>query len=133
MYTRADNFTGTLLYEDLKEAYLHPDAMKSLKRAQRLLKEQYPGYSLIVYDAARPLSVQQKMWDVVKGTSKYIYVSNPSRGGGLHNYGLAVDISNSTIKELLCPWAPGRPSGQGSPHHRRSRARGTRQAYGTRT
>ncbi len=31
--------------------------------------------------------------DVVKGTSKYIYVSNPSRGGGLHNYGLAVDIS----------------------------------------
>ena len=54
MYTRADNFTGTLLYEDLKEAYLHPDAMKSLKRAQRLLKEQYPGYSLIVYDAARP-------------------------------------------------------------------------------
>ena len=47
MYTRADNFTGTLLYEDLKEAYLHPDAMKSLKRAQRLLKEQYPGYSLV--------------------------------------------------------------------------------------
>ena len=33
------------------------------------------------------------MWDVVKGTSKSIYVSNPSRGGGLHNYGLAVDIS----------------------------------------
>ena len=50
-------------------------------------------YTRIVYDAARPLSVQQKMWDVVKGTSKYIYVSNPSRGGGLHNYGLAVDIS----------------------------------------
>ena len=93
MYTRADNFTGTLLYEDLKEAYLHPDAMKSLKRAQRLLKEQYPGYSLIVYDAARPLSVQQKMWNVVKGTSKYKYVSNPNRGGGLHNYGLAVDVS----------------------------------------
>lgn len=79
MYTRADNFTGTLLYEDLKEAYLHPDAMKSLKRAQRLLKEQYPGYSLIVYDAARPLSVQQKMWNVVKGTSKYIYVTEQER------------------------------------------------------
>lgn len=93
MYARADNFTGTLLYEDLKEAYLHPDAMKSLKRAQRLLRERRPGHSLIVYDAARPLSVQQKMWDAVKGTSKYIYVSNPSRGGGLHNYGLAVDVS----------------------------------------
>ena len=93
MYTRADNFTGEILYEDLQEAYLHPDAMESLSKAQRLLKEQHPGYSLIVYDAARPMSVQQKMWDVVKGTSKYIYVSNPSRGGGLHNYGLAVDIS----------------------------------------
>lgn len=93
MYTRADNFTGEVLYEDLHEAYLHPEAMESLSKAQRILKESHPGYSLIVYDAARPMSVQQKMWDVVKGTSKYIYVSNPARGGGLHNYGLAVDIS----------------------------------------
>lgn len=93
MYTHADNFTGEVLYEDLHEAYLHPDAMESLSKAQRLLKERHPDYSLIVYDAARPMSVQQKMWDVVKGTSKQIYVSNPARGGGLHNYGLAVDIS----------------------------------------
>lgn len=93
MYTRADNFTGQVLYEDLREAYLHPDAMESLCKAQRLLKERYPDYSLIVYDAARPLSVQQKMWDLVKGTPQYQYVSNPSRGGGLHNYGLAVDAS----------------------------------------
>ena len=47
----------------------------------------------VVYDAARPMSVQKKMWNVVKGTPKYKYVSNPNRGGGLHNYGLAVDIS----------------------------------------
>lgn len=93
MYTRPDNFTGQALYEDLHEAYLHPEAMKSLSQAQRLLKELRPGYSLIVYDAARPLSVQQKMWDKVKGTPRYIYVSNPARGGGLHNYGLAVDVS----------------------------------------
>lgn len=93
MYTRADNFTGTILYDDLKEAYLHPDALESLKRAQCLLKAQHPAYSLIVYDAARPMSVQQKMWDTVKGTPRYLYVSNPARGGGLHNYGLAVDVS----------------------------------------
>ena len=35
----------------------------------------------------------EKWGDVVKGTPKYKYVSNPNRGGGLHNYGLAVDIS----------------------------------------
>ena len=93
LYATPENFTGELLYEDLKDAYLHPDALKSLLRAQQLLKEKHPGYSLIVYDAARPMSVQKKMWNVVKGTSKSIYVSNPSRGGGLHNYGLAVDIS----------------------------------------
>lgn len=93
MYTRADNFTGQVLYEDLQEAYLHPDAMKSLLQAHQELKKRHPAYRLIVYDAARPMSVQKKMWNMVKGTSKYIYVSNPARGGGLHNYGLAVDIS----------------------------------------
>ena len=93
MYTRANNFTGQVLYEDLHEAYLHPEALKSLLQAQKRLKEICPGYSLIVYDAARPMSVQQKMWNIVKGTPQYIYVSNPARGGGLHNYGMAVDIS----------------------------------------
>lgn len=107
MYTRADNFTGQVLYEDLKEAYLHPDAMESLSKAQRLLKKLHPNYSLIVYDAARPMSVQQKMWNVVKGTSKQIYVSNPARGGGLHNYGLAVDIS--ILDEQGSPLSMGTP------------------------
>lgn len=93
MYTQAENFTGEVLYDDLAEAYLHPDAAYALVKAQRALKELHPSYSLLIYDAARPMSVQKKMWNVVKGTSKYKYVSNPNRGGGLHNYGLAVDIS----------------------------------------
>lgn len=93
MYTRSDNFTGEILYDDLKEAYLHPDAAHALMQAQKELKQLYPSYSLIIYDAARPMSVQKKMWNVVKGTSKFKYVSNPNHGGGLHNYGLAVDIS----------------------------------------
>lgn len=93
MYTQADNFTGEVLYDDLSEAYLHPDAAYALVKAQRALKELHPSYSLLIYDAARPMSVQKKMWNVVKGTPKYRYVSNPNNGGGLHNYGLAVDIS----------------------------------------
>lgn len=93
MYARADNFTGKVLYKDLREAYLHPDAMRGLSKAQQELKRLHPGYRLIVYDAARPMSIQQQMWNVVQGTSKNIYVSNPAHGGGLHNYGLAVDIS----------------------------------------
>lgn len=93
LYATPDNFTGKVLYDDLIEAYLHPEAADALLKAQRLLKDQYSDYALIIYDATRPMSVQRKMWDLVKGTSKNIYVSNPTRGGGLHNYGLAVDVS----------------------------------------
>lgn len=93
MYSKPSNFTGKVLYHELKEAYLHPKAARALLKAQRLLRKLHSGYRLIVYDAARPLSIQGEMWNVVKGTSKDIYVSNPAHGGGLHNYGLAVDIS----------------------------------------
>lgn len=93
MYARADNFTGRVLYDDLREAYLHPKAATALAKAQRRLKELRPDLSLKVYDAARPMSIQQNMWNAVKDTPKYFYVSNPAHGGGLHNYGLAVDIT----------------------------------------
>lgn len=93
MYARPDNFTGRVLYKDLREAYLHPKAAHALLRAQRYLRSEHPQYRLIVYDAARPMHIQSEMWRVVRGTSKNIYVSNPAHGGGLHNYGLAVDIS----------------------------------------
>src|SRR5574344_2441848 len=98
MYGRPDNFTGKLLYTDLHQAYLHPKALAALIKAQKILKKYNTDYSLIVFDAARPMSIQQRMWDAVKGTSKSPYVSNPSHGGGLHNYGLAVDISIANEK-----------------------------------
>lgn len=93
MYARPDNFTGQVLYADLHTAYLHPEAARALKKAQAELKRLRPELSLKVYDAARPMRIQQRMWDAVKGTPKRIYVSNPRNGGGLHNYGLAVDIT----------------------------------------
>lgn len=93
MYARADNFCGEILYTDLREAYLHPKAAEALRKAQVYLKSLRPDLSLKVYDATRPMSIQQIMWDKVKNTSKYFYVSNPARGGGMHNYGMAVDIT----------------------------------------
>mgnify|MGYP002854125622 CR=1 FL=1 len=96
MYARPDNFCGEVLYGDLREAYLHPEAAEALKKAQQYLKQHHPELSLKVYDAARPMSIQQKMWDKVKDTDHSFYVSNPANGGGLHNYGLAVDISICT-------------------------------------
>lgn len=93
MYTRADNFTGRVLYASLREAYLHPITMKALKKADERLRQLRPDLRLMVMDATRPMSVQQKMWDAVKNTNQKIYVSNPKNGGGLHNYGLAVDLT----------------------------------------
>lgn len=93
MYARPDNFVGSVLYDDLRQAYLHPEAAAALVKAQRRLKQLRPELSLKIYDAARPMHIQQKMWNKVKNTSMKIYVSNPAHGGGLHNYGLAVDIT----------------------------------------
>ena len=98
MYARPDNFCGVVLYSDLCEAFLHPEAMKALQKAQSYLKQLRPDLSLKVYDAARPMHIQQRMWDEVKHTSKAIYVSNPAHGGGMHNYGMAVDITLCTLK-----------------------------------
>lgn len=98
MYARPDNFCGTVLYGDLREAYLHPKAITALKKAQQKLKELRPDLSLIIFDAARPMSIQQKMWDKVKNTPKDFYVSNPAHGGGMHNYGMAVDISICNLR-----------------------------------
>ena len=98
MYSRADNFTGEVLYADLREAYLHPKAAAALVKAQKRLRQLRPDLSLKVYDAARPMSIQQKMWDKVKNTPKYFYVSNPARGGGLHNYGMAGDLTLCTLE-----------------------------------
>jgi len=91
-YASNNNFTGSILYEDLNRGYLHPAAMEKLSNAQNILQKEFKNYTLLVYDAARPLSAQKKMYDTVKNTAYRAYVADPSRKS-LHNYGLAVDIT----------------------------------------
>lgn len=91
-YASTDNFTKTILYDSLFNIYLHPIAAKKLIKAQKRLKTIDPKLSLLIYDAVRPLSVQKKMYQVVQNTKFAAYVANPSRTG-LHNYGLAVDLT----------------------------------------
>lgn len=95
MYARDDNFTGSVMYQpgDLTRAWLHPEAAEALGRARSILEREAPGVRLLVKDAARPMSVQRRMFNAVKGTPKANYVANPAKGGGLHNFGLAVDIT----------------------------------------
>ena len=93
MYARTDNFCHRMLYHDLRDAYVLPACADALRKAQAELKRRRPDLSLCIFDATRPMSVQQTMWDAVKDTPQYFYVSNPAHGGGMHNYGMAVDIS----------------------------------------
>lgn len=103
MYATADNFMQEIVYEGLTKAWLRPEAAEMLIKAQAILKNINPAYSLIVLDAARPMSVQKKMWNMARRVGKAKYVSNPSNGGGLHNYGMAVDVSIVDLQGKLLP------------------------------
>jgi len=93
-YSTTDNFLQADVYGDLAEAYLQPDVLQKLKNAYTYLIHTDSSLTFLIYDAARPLSVQQKMWDIVNvpGADKTEYVSNPLHGS-IHNYGAAVDLT----------------------------------------
>ena len=103
-YSTTDNFFGTDVYGDLTNAYLQPEVANMLKKAYDLLREKYPELTLLIYDGVRPRSVQQILWDNLDkpDSIKPLYVADPKKGG-LHNYGVAVDLSlaeKSTGKAL---------------------------------
>jgi len=93
-YATNDNFMQMNLYGCLQKAYLLPQVAQQLAMCQQYLKELHPGFSLVVYDAARPLQVQQMMWDNLDLPlhEKVKFLSNP-RNGSIHNFGAAVDVS----------------------------------------
>ena len=94
VYATPYNFMGRVLYEGLDEAYLVPEAIEKLRKANELLRKRRLDLHLVVYDAARPRSIQQQMWNVVKNTELQEFVANPNKsGGGPHNYGMAVDVT----------------------------------------
>ena len=94
VYATPYNFMGRVLYEDLDEAYLVPEAMEKLRKANELLRKKRMDLHLVVYDAARPRSIQEQMWKEVENTELEDFVANPyKRGGGPHNYGVAVDVT----------------------------------------
>ncbi len=93
-YSTLDNFIGEDVYGDFDKAYLQPDVAEKLIKAQAYLKEKDSSLSLLIYDAVRPRSVQQKMWDVLDMPihKKVKFVSNPVNGS-IHNYGAAIDLT----------------------------------------
>ena len=93
-YSTTDNFFGKDVYGDHVRCYLQPVVAEMLGKAQETLKKDYPNLTLLVYDGVRPLSVQQILWDDLDkpDSIKPLYVSDP-KIGGLHNFGVAVDLT----------------------------------------
>lgn len=108
-YSTVDNFFQQDVYGDLTQCYLQPVAAAMLGKAQASLQKEYPNLSLLVYDGVRPLRVQQILWDSLDkpDSIKPLYVSDP-KIGGLHNYGLAVDLTIFDLKS-------GKPLDMGTP------------------
>jgi D-alanyl-D-alanine dipeptidase len=86
-YATRHNFTGRVLYP-LPRIFLHRDTARALAGVQRELQKR--GLGLKVWDAYRPLSVQRKMWNLIRDER---YVSNPAKNKGRHTRGTAVDVT----------------------------------------
>jgi zinc D-Ala-D-Ala dipeptidase len=87
VYSSKNNFTKKQLYPTLSTTYLCKKAALCLDSVQQLLAKK--GLGLKIFDAYRPYSVTEKMWELVKDER---YTANPAKGSG-HNRGIAIDVT----------------------------------------
>lgn len=93
-YSTTDNFFGEDVYGELTRCYLQPIVAEMLKKSHEKLQADHPELTFLIYDGVRPQSVQQILWDNLDkpDSIKPLYVANP-QVGGLHNFGVAVDLT----------------------------------------
>lgn len=93
LYSTSHNFLNKPVYQGLTNCYLPCEVAIKLCNAQWFLKQQFPDYSIIVFDGVRPLYIQKQMWDELKmpPEKKINYLAHPN-DISLHNYGAAVDV-----------------------------------------
>jgi len=93
-YSTKNNIAKRDMYKDFDKAYLQEDVAVKLKNAQQYIKRKDSSLSLIVFDAVRPHSIQQLLWDSVALPikKKRRFLAHPNKYS-LHNFGAAVDVS----------------------------------------
>lgn len=89
---KSNNIFAENFYNSLNKCYLQKEVALKLKKAQKILKDKYPRYSIIMMDCTRPRSVSWKMYNKLKNTPFEKYVANPVKGS-MHNFGAAVDVA----------------------------------------
>ena len=91
-YATRTNFMHKKLYPSLTTTWLRLAAVKALEHVQNELNKIDLG--LKIFDAYRPYSVTEKMWEPIKDDR---YVADPKKGSG-HNRGIAVDLTVINLK-----------------------------------
>ena len=94
-YSSTDNFFKQDVYGSLTRAYLQQKPAESLIKANSMLKSINKEYRLLIFDAVRPLHIQEVLWnslDSIPPKIRKSFVSDPT-DGSLHNYGCAVDLT----------------------------------------
>jgi D-alanyl-D-alanine dipeptidase len=94
-YATEDNFLKAKVY-DCAECLLRLKTVQALVAANEdFIKK---GFKIKLFDCYRPLSIQNRMWEIVPNPK---YVADPKKGS-IHNRGGAVDISlvDANGKEL---------------------------------
>ena len=91
-YATTNNFMHEKLYPSVSTTYLRFPAATALQRVQGELNNL--GIGLKIFDAYRPYSVTEKMWEPIKDER---YVADPKKGSG-HNRGIAVDLTLINLK-----------------------------------
>lgn len=86
-YATKNNFLKKKLYPRLKTTYLRSKAAMALALVQKELNEK--GYGLKIFDAYRPYTVTEMMWEPIQDDR---YTADPKKGSG-HNRGAAVDLT----------------------------------------
>lgn len=99
-YASVNNFMHVKLYPTLRTTYLRLPAANELKKVVADLENK--GLTIKIFDAYRPYSITEQMWEKVKDNR---YAADPSKGSG-HNRGIAVDVTIvdlRTRKEITMP------------------------------
>lgn len=92
-YATQDNFFETAVYP-VSECAIKLETGEKLVKAHDIVKEK--GYRIKVWDAYRPLSVQDTLYDMFPGTEFVAKPPSPPINSGFkprHNNGMAVDIT----------------------------------------
>ena len=91
-YATIHNFMREKLYPSTNTTFLRKPAADSLKKVIAYLRER--NVTVKIFDAYRPYSVTEKMWEKVKDSR---YAADPAKGSG-HNRGAAVDLTLINLK-----------------------------------